>query len=149
MKGGRQASTSGEGHFAVAALQVDRVDADGRPALEALGAVLQPQHAARADVGAQAAADAGRALHVLVGHGVGADVDAHLAVSGAVPAGDAHVLLDRDRRRPNFWTRPRIGQWAGRGRVDAQAGDALQREPPGPTTAMPEKAREVEVSEEL
>jgi hypothetical protein len=53
-------------------------------------------------VGAHPAADAGGALHVLVGHGVGADVDAHFAVGRAVPSQDAHVphgrrLLARPR----------------------------------------------------
>jgi hypothetical protein len=40
-------------------------------------------------VGAHAAAAAGGALHVEVGHGVGPDVDAHFAVGRAVAARDA------------------------------------------------------------
>ncbi len=82
-------------------LQVDRVDPDRRPALESVRLVLELQHAAGADVGAHAAADAGGALDVHIGLGVGADVDAHFAVGRAVPAGGAHVLLDRLASRPS------------------------------------------------
>src|SRR6266487_6176448 len=83
-------------------LQVHRVHPDGRPALEPIGLGLQLEHSPGADVGAHPAADAAGALHVDVGHGVLADVDAHLAVGGAVPAGDAHVLLHRDAEPPEL-----------------------------------------------
>ena len=61
-------------------LQVDRIHSDGRASFEAVGFVLELQHPAGADVGAHAAADAGGAFHVEVGHGVLADVDAHFAI---------------------------------------------------------------------
>src|SRR5260370_954412 len=80
----------------VGRLQVARVAPDRRPALEPIALRLQLQPPPRAAVGAHAATDAAGALHVEVGHRVGADVDAHLAIGRAVPAGGAHVLLDRD-----------------------------------------------------
>jgi hypothetical protein len=48
--------------------------------IKADGPVLELEDPSGTDVGAHAAADAGGALDVQVGHGVGADVDAHFAI---------------------------------------------------------------------
>lgn len=59
-------------------------------------AAFQFEDTAGADFGADTAADATGASEALIGLSVGADIDAHFAVFGAHPAGDAHILLHRD-----------------------------------------------------
>src|SRR5262245_20776664 len=58
-------------------LEVDGEDADRLAGVPPDRLVLDLQHPARAHVGAHAAAHARGALHIRVGHGVLADVDAH------------------------------------------------------------------------
>src|SRR5262245_34813613 len=108
-------------------LEVDCVHPDGLSRLPSDGLVLELEYSPRTHVRAHAAADAGGALHVLVGLGVGADVDAHLAVGRAVAAGDAHVLLHGDAEPAELLDESQEGgHGAGEAAPDARAHERVE-----------------------